>query len=333
MKNFPKLDKFVLSLLVMIGVARLWPHPAMYEGLIDLGLLSDIGITLIFFFYGLKLNPRKLRQDLGNWRLHFLVQGSTFILFPFLVFPFFHFFEGGEYYLLALGFFFLASLPSTVSSSVVMVSIAKGNIPGAIFNASISSLLGIFITPLWMGWVIAAGTIELGSFSGILLKLLLQVFVPVLLGLLLNRFWGHWAYKNARFLKLFDQSIILLVVYLSFAESFVLGLFHNSSWLDLFWVAVGSLLLFGIAYIIIGFLAKKMAFSQEDIITATFAGSKKSLVHGTVMAGIIFADFAGVGIILLPIMVYHALQLVLVSWIAQRKVAMISSNKKTPDIS
>ncbi|HTO16637.1 MAG TPA: bile acid:sodium symporter, partial [Edaphocola sp.] len=220
--------------------------------------------------------------------------------------------------------------PSTVSSSVVMVSIAKGNIPGAIFNASISSLLGIFITPLWMGWVIATGTIELGSFSGILVKLLLQVFVPVVLGLLLNRFWGHWAYKNARFLKLFDQSIILLVVYLSFAESFVLGLFDNSSWLDLFWVFAGSLLLFGIAYIIIGFLSKKMKFSREDTITATFAGSKKSLVHGTVMAGIIFADFAGVGIILLPIMVYHALQLVLVSWIAQRKVKVLSSYVKKP---
>lgn len=318
----------------MIGIARLWPQPAMFEGIFNLDLLSDIGITLIFFFYGLKLNPRKLRQDLGNWRLHILVQGSTFFLFPLLVFPFFLYFEGGDYYLLALGFFFLASLPSTVSSSVVMVSIAKGNIPGAIFNASISSLLGIFITPLWMGWVITAGTIELGSFSGILLKLLLQVFVPVILGLLLNRFWGHWAYKNARFLKLFDQSIILLVVYLSFAESFVKGLFDDSSWLDLFWVAIGSLLLFGVAYFFIGFLAKKMGFSREDIITSTFSGSKKSLVHGTVMAGIIFADFAGVGIILLPIMVYHALQLILISWIAQRKLATLNiDNKKPPGVS
>lgn len=314
----------------MIGVARLWPHPAMHEGAINLGLLSDIGITLIFFFYGLKLNPRKLRQDLGNLRLHLLVQLSTFILFPLLVLPFFYFFEGGEYYLLALGFFFLAALPSTVSSSVVMVSIAKGNIPGAIFNASISSLLGIFITPLWMGWIITSGSIELGSFSGILLKLLLQVFVPVVLGLLLNRFWGHWAYKNARFLKLFDQSIILLVVYISFAESFVLGLFDDSSWLDLFWVGLGSLLLFVAAYFIIGLIAKKMAFTREDTITATFAGSKKSLVHGTVMAGIIFDGFAGVGLILLPIMVYHALQLVLISWIAQRKVAALEThNKKT----
>ncbi len=317
----------------MIAVARLCPHPAMYEGLIDLDLLSDIGITLIFLFYGLKLNPRKLRQDLGNFRLHILVQVSTFILFPLLVLPFFYYFEGGEYYLLALGFFFLASLPSTVSSSVVMVSIAKGNIPGAIFNASISSLLGIFITPLWMGWVIASGSIELGSFSGILLKLLLQVFVPVVLGLFLNRLWGQWAYKNARFLKLFDQSIILLVVYISFAESFVLGIFDDSSWFDLFWVAIGSLLLFIVAYFIIRIIAKKMAFTREDIITATFSGSKKSLVHGTVMAGIIFDGFAGVGLILLPIMVYHALQLILVSWIAQQKLDVVSYNKKTLDVS
>lgn len=316
-------------LLVMIGIARLLPEPAMYQGPITLKQISDIGITLIFFFYGLKLNPRKLRQDLSNWHLHLLIQLSTFVLFPLLALPALLYLKGTNSYLLGLGFFFMASLPSTVSSSVVMVSIAKGNVPGAIFNASISSLAGIFITPLWMGWAITSGTIQLGSFSGILLKLILQVLAPVILGLLLNRFWAHWAFKNAHFLKRFDQSIILLVIYLSFAESFTLGLFDNSSWIHLFWVALGSLILFALIYLIITIIAKKLKFSRQDTITATFAGSKKSLVHGTVMAGIIFANFPATGVILLPIMVYHALQLVLVSSIAQRKATQHNTTSPT----
>lgn len=323
MRALIKLDKFVIALLIAIVVAKIFPEPAIYQGVINLKNITDIGITLIFFFYGLKLNLSSLRQDLSNWKLHILVQFSSFIFFPALVLPFFPFFAKGDYYLIALGFFFMASLPSTVSSSVVMVSIAKGNIPSAIFNASISSLIGIFITPLLMALVISADSVEISSFSHILMKLIIQVLVPVTFGLLLNRFWGKWAYRNANFLKLFDQTIILLVVYHSFSESFVMGLFENSTVSDIIWIIIGSLIIFFVAYWIISFISKKLKFSREDTITATFAGSKKSLVHGTVMAGIIFEGVAGVGVILLPIMIYHAMQLVLVSWIAQRKASSI----------
>ncbi len=319
MKNKLKIDGFIIALIGAIIVAKILPEPAIYNGTINLSLIIDIGITLIFFFYGLKLNLNNLRQDLSNWKLHLIVQLSSFVLFPLLVLPFYLLLKSGDYYLIALGFFFLASLPSTVSSSVVMVSIAKGNIPSAIFNASISSLIGIFITPLLMTIVISSNMVEINDLSHIIVKLIVQVLLPVVVGLFLNRFFGKWAYKNANFLKLFDQTIILLVVYHSFSESFVQKLFDNSTFMDILLVFIGSMVLFFIAYFIIQKVSIKFKFSREDVITATFSGSKKSLVHGTVMAGIIFEGFSGVGVILLPIMVYHALQLILVSWIAQNK--------------
>ncbi|MGQ1947068.1 bile acid:sodium symporter family protein [Geofilum sp. OHC36d9] len=316
--KFLKFDKFVPALLAMIFIARVFPGPAVYDGPVTLHNVADVGITLIFFFYGLKLSPRKLRQDLGNWRLHLLVQLSTFVLFPLLVLPFFLAFGNGDSHLLWLGFFFLATLPSTVSSSVVMVSIARGNVPGAIFNATVSSLAGIFITPLLMGLVISAGPLSIGSLSGILLKLVSQVLMPVIVGLLLNRFWGHWAQNRAAFLKNFDQSVILLVVYLSFGKSFTAGYFDNTGWGDLLLVFMGTVALFFTVYFIVSRLAVRFRFSREDTITASFSGSKKSLIHGTVMSGVLFSGVAGTGLILLPLMIYHAMQLVVVGFLAKR---------------
>jgi sodium/bile acid cotransporter 7 len=326
-------DKFVPALLLVILLASQFPEPAAYEGRFTLHDVGDIGITLIFLFYGLKLNPRKLRQDLSNWRLHLVVQASTFILFPLLVLPLYHWWSAGPHALLWLGGFFLATLPSTVSSSVVMVSIAKGNVPGAIFNASISSLSGILITPLWMGLVLTSaqsGSGAAGDYSNILLKLVLQVLLPVVAGLLLNRVFGHWAQKNARFLKLFDQSIILLIVYLSFGESFHLQLFAGTSTSDILLIMLLCAALFFLVYGIIHLVSQQLKFNRADRITALFAGSKKSLVHGTVMAGILFKGMTGVGVILLPLMIYHALQLVFAGVLAQRfgKGGMGRSGKK-----
>ncbi|MBD0259924.1 MAG: bile acid:sodium symporter, partial [Cytophagales bacterium] len=56
---------------------------------------------------------------------------------------------------------------------------------------------------------------------------------------------------------------------------------------------------------------------RGDRITALFCGSNMSLVQGTVMSRVLFPDPNLVGIVLLPIMLYHALQLLAASIIAQ----------------
>lgn len=318
LRRIRNMDKFVPALLLVIVIASIIPEPAQPRGLLSLHTVGDIGITLIFFFYGLKLNLGSLKQDLGNWHLHILVQGAVFILFPLLVYPFYKVFHEGPFSLLWLGAFFLAALPSTVSSSVVMVSIARGNIPGAIFNASVSSMAGIFFTPMWMGLVGSYGSAGASEFGPVVLKLILQVLVPVLVGLSLNRYFGRWAQRRMRFLRLFDQSIILLTVYLCFAESFMNKLFSGTGVPEIIMMVLLSGILFFIVYGIVYFIAGRLHFSREDKITAVFCGSKKSLIHGTVMAAIIFKDMGGVGVILLPLMVYHALQLVLSGIIANK---------------
>ncbi|WP_202621870.1 bile acid:sodium symporter family protein [Pontibacter russatus] len=310
------LDWFLLALIGMIVLAWLFPEVGVDREPLSLGDVANYGVSAIFFFYGLRLSPEKLKTGLSSWRLHLVVQLSTFVLFPLLILPLHTFFEGGEQELLWLGTFYLAALPSTVSSSVVMVSIAGGNIPAAIFNASISSLLGIFITPLWMGLFLtsSSGEFDLGGVMG---KLVLQVLLPVVLGIVLHRYWGGFAERNKKKLRIFDQVIILLIVFTSFCESFARHMFSGYSLLDLGTLGVAMIGLFFLVFGITSGISRLLGFNRGDRITAIFCGSKKSLVHGTVMSKVLFPDANIVGIILLPIMIYHALQLLASSVIAQ----------------
>ena len=309
------LDWFILALLSMIGLAKGWPGPGVQEGPLSLSSLATYGVSLIFFFYGLRLNFGQLRAGLLNYRLHTLIHLTTFVVFPTVVLAARALLLTSDTELLWLGIFYVGVLPSTVSSSVVMVSIAEGNIPAAIFNASISSLIGVFITPLWMSYLLAdtGGHYELGGVIG---KLVIQVIVPVVLGLLLNRRLGWFAERNRTFLHYFDQFTILLIVYTAFCESFTRNLFARYSAMDLLGLAGLMLGLFFLLYGFITVVCRLLHFNREDRITALFCGSKKSLVQGSVMATVLFPGSVA-GVVLLPIMIYHALQLIVASVLAQ----------------
>jgi len=308
------IDVFLALLIAAVALAWLLPDVGVGEGVFSLSAIANFGISVIFFFYGLRLTREKLRAGLGNWKLHIMIQLTTFLLFPLLILPIRPLFEND---LLWLGIFYLAALPSTVSSSVVMVSIARGNVPAGIFNASISSLIGIFITPLWMSLLLSDVVIgtELWTIIG---KLILQIFLPVALGMLLNRRWGAFAEKHNSKLRVFDQSVILLIVYTSFCASFAHNVFESFSWFTIIVCTVLMAILFLVVYGIVGVSCRRLKLNREDTITAKFCGSKKSLVHGTAMAKVIFAGYGGVGVILLPIMIYHTLQLMIVSAIAKK---------------
>jgi sodium/bile acid cotransporter 7 len=300
----------------MVILAWLFPSPGVAKEPLSLEEIASYGVSVIFLFYGLRLSPEKMKAGLANWKMHLVIQLTTFVVFPLLILLIKPLFDQ-SIYPLWLGVFFLAALPSTVSSSVVMVSIAKGNIPAAIFNASLSSMLGIFITPLWTGLFIAGDT---GGFdtSSIVLKLCLQVLLPVVAGILLHRYFGGFAEKHKKTLKLFDQSVILLIIYTSFCKSFAEHLFDGLGITKILLLAAGMTGLFFLVFALMNIISRLFHFSREDRVTVVFCGSKKSLVHGTVMSKVLFPNSTISGIIILPLMLYHALQLIAASVIAQR---------------
>ncbi|MGS2739796.1 bile acid:sodium symporter family protein [Sinomicrobium sp. M5D2P17] len=312
-----KTDPFVLALISSIITAYLFPEAGIEGSNFPIKTISSIGISLIFFFYGLKLSPDKIKKGLNNWKLHLVVQLSTFVLFPLLVLPFYPFMQNAEQHTLWLAVFFLASLPSTVSSSVVMVSMAKGNIPAAIFNASLSGIIGILITPLWITSFLEQANTDM-DFGHIYTQLAIEVIIPVILGILLQPLGGRIANRYSKQLSFFDKSIILLIVYKSFAGSFYSGIFNQIQWHDILLLIGIVLSLFFTAYGLIYILSGILRFNREDRITALFCGSKKSLVHGTVMSKVLFYKMSTGGIILLPLMIYHGLQILIISIIASK---------------
>jgi solute carrier family 10 (sodium/bile acid cotransporter), member 7 len=310
-------DGFILLLLFMILLAYLFPSIGNEGSVIELKTVSRYGIMLLFFFYGLRLSPGKLKNDLKNWKLHVTIQLLTFLFFPLVVLIFYPFFRNGEYYTLWLAMFFLAALPSTVSSSVVMVSIGRGNVPGAIFNASISGIIGIIMTPLWMGFFLSTSNATF-DFTHTLVDLIVQILLPVILGLFLHRVWGAWAIRNKRWFALFDKSVILLIVYNSFSDSFTNGIFKSIPNWTLFTLMGAVIALFFVVYGFSNFISKKIGFTREEQITVIFCGSKKSLVHGSVFSSVLFAGSAAGSLFLVPIMIYHAFQLFYISMVAKR---------------
>jgi len=312
-----KIDKFVLAIVGSILLAWFFPEWGSPESGIPLDLIASIGISLIFFFYGLKLSSQEIKIGLRNWKLHILVQTTTFLVFPLIVLVFYPFIKTGNGQTLWLAFLFLAALPSTVSSSVVMVSIAKGNIPAAIFNASISGLIGIVVTPLWMGLFLKQTTIDF-NLGEIYFKLITEILLPVVIGIFLQRYWGRFARKYSRYLTLFDKSVILLIIFNSFSHSFENQVFSAVDILDLFLIVTAVVALFFLIYFLTLSISRLLKFAIEDQITAQFCGTKKSLVHGTVFAKILFQQSATTGIMLLPIMIFHPIQILIISFVATK---------------
>jgi solute carrier family 10 (sodium/bile acid cotransporter), member 7 len=320
------INGFLLGLFFAIALASIIPEFGATSSAIPWKPIINLGIAFVFFFYGVKLNPEQLRSGLSNWRLHLVIQLSTFLLFPVLVWALMKLIPWIDEDF-KLGIIYLSVLPSTVSAAVVMVSIAGGNLPAAIFNASISSLLGVLLTPAWMD-IFSGGVEGEVDFWSTLGELLLKVILPVVLGIMCHGWLYPKLMKILPKLKYVDQTVIMIIVFTSFSESFAQHIFSSYQASTLIWVAATMLGIFILVLGILEGLTRILGFSLADRITTLFCGSKKSLVHGVVIGKVIFPNAAVFGLVLLPVMLYHIQQLILGSILAgyfARKQKSLSS--------
>ncbi len=308
------INGFLLGLFFAIGMASVFPEIGSSDSGLPWKPVINVGIAFVFFFYGVKLDPKQLKDGLSNWRLHLLIQLSTFLIFPVIVLGLLQFMPWIDPDF-KLGITYLSALPSTVSASVVMVSIAGGNLPAAIFNASISSLLGVVLTPAWMG-ILGGGESGEIDFWSTLGELTLKVILPVILGILAHGSLFPKLKAHLPRLKYVDQTVIMIIVFTSFAESFSQRLFAAYQLSTLLTIAATMLGIFILVWLILEMISKILKFSIQDRITTLFCGSKKSLVHAVVIGKVIFPDAAVLGLVLLPVMLYHIQQLILGSILA-----------------
>jgi sodium/bile acid cotransporter 7 len=312
-----KPDWFLLGMIAATALAWAFPAPGAGGGWLHPEILTKAGIALIFFLHGLALSFDALKAGTLRWPLHLLVQSSTFLLFPLLGLALNAALGDRVAPELKLGLFYLCVLPSTVSSSVAMTGAARGNVAGAVFNATLSSLLGVFLTPLWIAVVLRTSG-HAPSLGPVIWDLVRWLVLPLFLGQACRPLLGAWAARNKPLINVADRLTILMLVYTSFCDSFKDGVWsgHGIGMLTL--VLAAALLLFTIAMTAMSFAADAAGFSREDKIAAMFCGSKKTLASGVPMAKLIFASNPALGLILLPIMIYHPMQLVICGFLAER---------------
>lgn len=313
----PGTDWFLLGLGVSVGLAFAFPDAGARGGLLHAEVLNKLGVSLIFFLHGASLSLAALRAGTLRFPLHLLVQSTTFVVFPLLGLVLVTTLGSKLSTELSLGLFYLCALPSTVSSSVALTAAARGNVAAAVFNATLSSLLGVFATPLWVSLLLktAGHGLPLGK---VILDLVLWLLLPLALGQLSRPLLSAVVERHRKKLALVDRVTILLLVYTSFCDSVKAGVWSNSGpGPVLFSLAISTLLLF-VVLKCTGLVSDALRFSREDRIAAVLCGSKKSLAVGVPMAQVMFGAHPSLAVILLPIMVYHPLQLVVCGWLSAR---------------
>jgi len=307
-------DNMTLLLLGVILIASFFPVKG--ELAVKVDHLSTLMIALLFFMHGAKLSREAVVAGMTHWRLHLLVLGVTFAIFPLLgvvLKPALLTVLTPDLY---LGILYLCLLPSTVQSSIAFTSVARGNVPAAVCSASVSNLLGIFITPLLVSLLIKANS-DGHSSADAMLKIVYQLLLPFVAGQIMRPYLQAWITRHASVLKMVDQSSILLVVFVAFSEAVVQGLWHQVPTLMLFGLLLISAVILALVMGFTTLISRRLGFSKEDEITIVFCGSKKSLASGVPMAKVLFSS-GSVGMVLLPVMLFHQLQLMVCAVLAQR---------------
>ncbi len=308
-----KPDPYIIAILMMVVVASLLPVSG--QGAVWFGWLTKAAIALLFFLHGARLPREQVVAGLVHWRLHLTVLAFTFLLFPLLGLGLIQLPEWLLPAPLAAGVLYLCLLPSTVQSSIAFTSQARGNVAAAVVAASASNLIGVILTPLLVGLFLHTTT------GGISLKAVedvaVQILLPFALGQLARPVVAGWVARNAKLVSYTDRGSILLVVYGAFSAAVVGGLWKQVSALELtVLLALCVILLAGVLTATL-LAARALKFSKADEIVVVFCGSKKGLATGVPMASILFPA-ATVGFIVLPVMLFHQLQLMACAVIAQR---------------
>jgi sodium/bile acid cotransporter 7 len=310
-------DPFLVALIVTVTAASVLP--ARGWGATVAGWAADGAILLLFFLHGAKLSRQAIVAGASKWKLHLVVLATSFLFYPLLGLG------AREVALhvapaMAAGLLYLSLLPSTVQSSIAFVSIAGGDVPAAIGAASLSSIVGIVVTPLLAQALMGAGGTSGAQALDSILKVGGQLLVPFVAGHLARPWIGGFVDRHKTLVGRVDRGSILFLVYTVFSAAVVEGLWHRTDLHDLIAALAIGLIMLAIVLAVTLWLPRALGWSREDEIVWRFCGSKKSLVSGVPLAAAIFPA-AQVGMLLLPVMLFHQAQLMICSVLAKKYAA------------
>jgi sodium/bile acid cotransporter 7 len=306
-------DPFIIALLTTVALASFLPAQGAFAGIV--GAISTAAIMLLFFLHGVKLPRDAVLGALTHWRLHLSILASTFLIFPLIGFGLAQAFPSLLPGALWTGVLFLCSLPSTVQSSIAFTSIAKGNVAGAVTAATASNVIGIGLTPVIIGVLARAhgGAAPMSNIEEIVVTLLL----PFVAGHMLRPWLADWVKRNKGLVTLSDRSTIILAVYSAFSAAVVEGIWRRLPIATLLLLAGVCAVILAIILVVTWEGGRALGFAREDRLAILFCGSKKTLASGVPMARVLFAG-PNMGVAILPLLIFHQMQLFVCAWLARR---------------
>lgn len=314
---------FTLGLLAAVALAFVVPEAGARGGWLRSEVTGRLGVFLIFFLQGLNLPGEALRAGLKQGRLHLFIQGWIFLGAPLVALLLTMLAAPWLDPAVRAGVLFLAVLPTTISSAIVLTSNAGGDVAGAVFNTALANLLGVLLTPLWCVLLLSAGGVGELALGPVLLKLVQFLVVPMVLGQLCRPFLKATVLPRIKpWIKPVSNAIICFLVFAAFSQSNVEGTWGRAGGAVVFAALAGAAVLLTVVGALVWWSARSLFTAAGQRATAFFCGSQKTLAAGIPMAAVIFgANSAGAfdpALLVLPLMAYHPLQLVLGSWLAGR---------------
>ncbi|MBB1513079.1 MULTISPECIES: bile acid:sodium symporter family protein [unclassified Tessaracoccus] len=309
-----KVDPILVIILGTLALGLLLPVSGRPAEILD--LVTRVGVFVLFFGYGARLSAAETRSGLKNWRLHLAILSTTFVVFPLLAVPVLAIPDAVLSAPIRVGLIFLCLVPSTVQSSITFTSLAGGNVAAAMVSATASNVLGVVITPLLAIVFIptaSGGSIGFEQVWGVVVQLLL----PFVLGQLSRVVTAGFMARHKARLKFLDQAVIMLIVYGAFSELRVSGVWQQLALTELLLLVPLALALLALMFSYTWALGGWLGFPREDRIALMFCGTKKSLATGVPMASVLFPG-ATVGVLVIPLMLYHQAQLLASSVLATR---------------
>ncbi|WP_299192336.1 bile acid:sodium symporter family protein [uncultured Erythrobacter sp.] len=287
--------------------------PAGGEAKASAQAISNAAIFVLFLVNGMRIARGEIARGLANWRFFLPLFLWVFGVMPLIGLGMSNLASSVLPPLVALGFLYLGTLPSTVQSATSYTSLAGGNVALSVVGAALINIAGVFVTaPIFAG-LAGSEAAEIGTDTIVRIGLIL--ILPFLIGQALQGWTIEWLAARKKDVAWLDRIVIGIAVYVAFSGAVEQGLgtmFGATDWVILTALVIGFLALgTGGAWLSSGLLK----LEREDRIAFLFAGAQKSVAIGAPLAAILFVPEVA-GFVIAPLLLYHLLQLVIAAPLA-----------------
>jgi solute carrier family 10 (sodium/bile acid cotransporter), member 7 len=311
------IDGFLALLIGVCVLAAIDPGLGARGGVLHIDRLMTPAVALMFFVHGVTLPLERLAAGAREVRLHLVVQGMTYLVFPLLGLCILAL--GGRVIPpgIAIGFFFMSTVSSTIASAVAVTGVAGGNVTGALFNASLSGILGVFLTPVFGGFVAANAGLHLSPLDA-MASVAEKVLLPLFVGQVCRPLLGTMLSRYRDLASNIDKASILILVFGAFSDSVAAGIWRQQGLATIVAIGVGAVALHVVVIQLTRVAARVARLSRANEIAAVFCASQKSIANGLPIANVLFAGSPALGAIVLPLLIYHQVQLTASAAMARR---------------